>query len=109
MTDSTAARGGCGAEGAEHPELVAVTRAPSDYSRPTDIHAAVGAALRSLDLPTDFIRPGERVVLKPNWVKEHDERRPGPGRLGARCHAPGRHRGRGPMGGGEPGEAADPS
>jgi uncharacterized protein (DUF362 family) len=52
--------------------------APSRYSRPTDIHAAVDAALRSLGLPDDFIRPGERVVLKPNWVKEHDERRPGP-------------------------------
>lgn len=35
-------------------------------------------ALASLNLPTDFVRPGDRVVLKPNWVKEHDERRPGP-------------------------------
>ena len=25
------------------------------------------------------MRPHDRVVLKPNWVKEHDERHPGPG------------------------------
>jgi uncharacterized protein (DUF362 family) len=39
----------------------------------------VWQALETLALPADFIRPGERVVLKPNWVKEHDERKPGPG------------------------------
>jgi len=38
----------------------------------------VEATLSALDLPGDFIRPGDRVVLKPNWVKEHDERTPGP-------------------------------
>lgn len=37
------------------------------------------SALQLLGLPSDFIRPGDRVILKPNWVKEHDERRPGPG------------------------------
>ncbi len=78
VTDSTAARSAGGASVAEDPGRVAVARAPSDYSRPIDVHAAVDAALLSLELPDDFIRPGERVVLKPNWVKEHDERRPGP-------------------------------
>jgi uncharacterized protein (DUF362 family) len=38
----------------------------------------VDEALASLELPGDFIRSGDRVVLKPNWVKEHDERFPGP-------------------------------
>jgi uncharacterized protein (DUF362 family) len=38
----------------------------------------VEAAVEMLGLPRDFIKPGDRVVLKPNWVKEHDERRPGP-------------------------------
>ena len=37
-------------------------------------------ALDALGLPDDYIRPHDRVVLKPNWVKEHDERHPGPGR-----------------------------
>ncbi|MGH9082171.1 MAG: DUF362 domain-containing protein [Acidimicrobiales bacterium] len=39
---------------------------------------SVASALSSLDLGPDFVRPGDRVVLKPNWVKEHDERTPGP-------------------------------
>jgi uncharacterized protein (DUF362 family) len=39
----------------------------------------VACAIDALGLPADFIRCGDRVVLKPNWVKEHDERRPGPG------------------------------
>src|SRR5690606_34679343 len=43
------------------------------------VQGMVESAIASLDLPADFIRPGDRVVLKPNWVKEHDERRPGPG------------------------------
>lgn len=57
---------------------VAVERGPKDYADAAAIQAAVHAALESLQLPSDFIRPGDRVVLKPNWVKEHDERRPGP-------------------------------
>jgi uncharacterized protein (DUF362 family) len=36
--------------------------------------------LAGLGLGDDFVRPGDRVVLKPNWVKEHDERFPGPDR-----------------------------
>ena len=43
------------------------------------IHDLVHKTLASLGLPPDFVRPGDRVVLKPNWVKEHDERFPSPG------------------------------
>ncbi|HSJ03275.1 MAG TPA: DUF362 domain-containing protein, partial [Verrucomicrobium sp.] len=46
---------------------------------PAEIISQVARALDALALPGDFIRPGDRVVLKPNWVKEHDERHPGPG------------------------------
>jgi hypothetical protein len=38
----------------------------------------VAKTLAVLDLPASFVQAGDRVVLKPNWVKEHDERRPGP-------------------------------
>jgi uncharacterized protein (DUF362 family) len=49
-----------------------------DYDRADDVGRSVNAALEALNLPTDFLRQGDRVVLKPNWIKEHDERRPGP-------------------------------
>ncbi|MEZ5300554.1 MAG: DUF362 domain-containing protein [Verrucomicrobiales bacterium] len=39
----------------------------------------VAKSLQRLELGGGFIRPGECVALKPNWVKEHDERHPGPG------------------------------
>lgn len=58
--------------------VAAVTCAP-DYTQAGAVRDAVRHAISLLDLPADFIRPGERVVLKPNWVKEHDERKPGPG------------------------------
>lgn len=58
--------------------LVAAVRGYSDYSDRSSILGAVQDALDRLNLPPDFIRAGDRVVLKPNWVKEHDERRPGP-------------------------------
>src|SRR5437879_10028694 len=57
---------------------VAAYPAPADYRDPVAVRASVDGALAALDLPNDFIRPGDRVVLKPNWVKEHDERFPGP-------------------------------
>jgi len=38
----------------------------------------VDCALEALRLPDGFLTPGDHVVLKPNWVKEHDERKPGP-------------------------------
>jgi uncharacterized protein (DUF362 family) len=58
---------------------VAAYRASASYSDRTEIQRIVEEALGSLNLPVDFVRPGDRVVLKPNWVKEHDERTPGPG------------------------------
>jgi uncharacterized protein (DUF362 family) len=57
---------------------VAVFSGPRDYRDPQVVAALACAAIAALDLPADFIRPGEHVVLKPNWVKEHDERHPGP-------------------------------
>ena len=43
------------------------------------VQRLVDDALLALALPASFIRPGDRVVLKPNWIKEHDERHPAPG------------------------------
>lgn len=43
-----------------------------------DVVAQVAAAIDGLGLEAEFVRPGDHVVLKPNWVKEHDERFPGP-------------------------------
>jgi uncharacterized protein (DUF362 family) len=60
------------------PNLVSRQRAPKSYSDSDAIHEAVQSALTELRLPADYVRPGDRVVLKPNWVKEHDERHPGP-------------------------------
>jgi uncharacterized protein (DUF362 family) len=57
--------------------IVAAFRGPVSYVDPNAVEQLVQAALGALELGPDFIRPGERVVLKPNWVKEHDERTPG--------------------------------
>src|SRR3954468_22585191 len=65
------------------PELpmwrVAVQRGDTNYADNAGVTKLVESALKDLNLPADFIRDGDRVVLKPNWVKEHDERHPGPG------------------------------
>jgi uncharacterized protein (DUF362 family) len=58
--------------------VVAAIAGPKDYADSSAIQKSVAAALEALNLPKDFVRPNDRVVLKPNWVKEHDERRPGP-------------------------------
>jgi uncharacterized protein (DUF362 family) len=51
-----------------------------DHYRDADaVQRLVDDALLALGLPASFIRPGDRVVLKPNWIKEHDERHPAPG------------------------------
>jgi uncharacterized protein (DUF362 family) len=55
---------------------VAVFQGVKDYADPAAIRELVNSALAALQLPADFIRPGDRVVLKPNWVKEHDLRYP---------------------------------
>lgn len=53
-------------------------RGKPSYSDVGGVDALVRAAIDSLQLPANFVQPGHRVILKPNWVKEHDERRPGP-------------------------------
>src|SRR5436190_6748755 len=60
------------------PKVAAISCQPS-YLKAPAVENAVEQALKFLDLPADFVSPGETVVLKPNWVKEHDERKPGPG------------------------------
>jgi len=57
---------------------VAAMRGRTDYGDPAAVVGLVHQALDALRLPPDFILPGQKVVLKPNWVKEHDERHPGP-------------------------------
>jgi uncharacterized protein (DUF362 family) len=52
---------------------------PKDYQNAAAVFRLVSDSLQALNLPADYVRPGDRVVLKPNWVKEHDERFPGPG------------------------------
>ena len=60
------------------PEKVSVLAGTPLYGGRQEIGALVADALTRLGLPESFIGPGDRVVLKPNWVKEHDERKPGP-------------------------------
>src|ERR1041384_5877845 len=58
--------------------LVAAFLGPTNYREVKTIADLVRQSLAALALPGDFVRPGDRVVVKPNWVKEHDERYPGP-------------------------------
>lgn len=58
---------------------VALWQGAADYRNAAAVHRQVAAAIDALNLPANFIRCGDEVVLKPNWVKEHDERHPGPG------------------------------
>src|SRR4029453_13045199 len=58
--------------------LVAAFLGPTNYRDAQAIADLVRQILAALVLPEDFVQPGDRVVLKPNWVKEHDERHPGP-------------------------------
>ena len=58
---------------------VAACLGPTDFGDPAAIDRVVREALGALPLPPDLVRPGDRVVLKPNWIKEHDERHPSPG------------------------------
>src|SRR5436305_1243283 len=60
-------------------QRTAVFSGPECYGDVRAIEHLVAACLDSLELPEGFFRSGDRVVLKPNWVKEHDERHPGPG------------------------------
>jgi len=60
-------------------ERVAVQQGDASYTDKVGVAKLVEGALADLHLPAGFFRDGDRVVLKPNWVKEHDERNPGPG------------------------------
>ena len=66
-------------DGQPDPARVSAFRGVDHYDDPATIDLLVGEALDALGLPDDYVRPYDRVVLKPNWVKEHDERHPGPG------------------------------
>ena len=57
--------------------IVAALRGPRGYEDAAALSACVGSALEKLGLPPDFVRPGDRVVLKPNWIRDADERYPG--------------------------------
>ena len=56
--------------------LVSVMSGKAAYDDATAIERQIEAAVAALELPHGFIQPGEHVVIKPNWVKEHDTRRP---------------------------------
>ncbi len=60
------------------PSLVASFAGATSYDDIAGVGRLVEEALSALELPDGFVSPGDRVVLKPNWVKEHDERTPGP-------------------------------
>src|SRR5437870_2786708 len=57
---------------------VAAFSGPDHYRDSVAVANLVEQSLAALALPASFIQSGDRVVLKPNWVKEHDERSPGP-------------------------------
>lgn len=57
---------------------VAAFAGPDDYDDPAAIQLLVDQTLDALAIPDDFIQPGNRVILKPNWIKEYDERFAGP-------------------------------
>ena len=55
---------------------VAVTRGVPSYENAEAVRQQILDAIASLDLPVDFVKPGDRVVIKPNWVKEHNASKP---------------------------------
>ena len=50
-----------------------------DYTDRESVRQLTEQAISGLELPEDFVKRGDRVVIKPNWIKEHDERFPTPG------------------------------
>lgn len=62
------------------PHRVSAIQGPLSYQPEQAVAEAVRRAVAELELPAGLIQPGDHVVLKPNWIKEHDERFPGPGR-----------------------------
>ena len=65
-------------DGQHAPTQVSAQHGVDRYDDLDAVRALVDEAIKTLNLPDDYVRPGDRVVLKPNWVKEHDERHPGP-------------------------------
>ena len=61
------------------PSNVAICRGCSNYSNRDEVKALVLQAIETLGLAEHFILAGDHIVIKPNWVKEHDERFPQPG------------------------------
>ncbi len=66
------------AQNNQQASLVAAFAGPDNYRVANTVFNSVNQTLAALSLPGSFIQPGDRVVLKPNWIKEHDERFPGP-------------------------------
>src|SRR5262245_51744050 len=60
--------------------VVALFSGATHYGESKAVQGLIEQTVAALRLPGDFVRSGDRVVLKPNWVKEHDERFPGPNR-----------------------------
>ena len=59
--------------------VVSAVKCGASYDVPAVVRRGVADALELLRLQPGFIRAGDKVVLKPNWVKEHDERHPSQG------------------------------
>ena len=73
MTDGSLVMGG------SNSAMVSAWQGEASYTDPVAVRSLVEGALGELHLTADFFPPQAKVVLKPNWVKEHDERKPGPG------------------------------
>ena len=57
---------------------VSVWKGSANYESYDEVESLVHGSLNALELEENFFQAGDKVVLKPNWVKEHDERYPGP-------------------------------
>ncbi len=51
------------------PASVSAFHGIDHYDDPAAVRSLVAEALNALGLPDDYVRPHDRVVLKPNWVK----------------------------------------
>ena len=55
---------------------VSVFSGQASYDNTDALRQQIEAAINALELDADFIAPGDRVVIKPNWVKEHNASKP---------------------------------
>ena len=55
---------------------VSVFSGQASYDNTDALRQQIEAAINALELAADFIVPGDRVVIKPNWVKEHNASKP---------------------------------